>query len=361
MPKLFTIGPVNIDRDVLKLGAEPPPYFRDESFAALLMQVQQGLLRLAGAPDDSSVAVLTASGTAALESAIINFFDETSRVLVIEGGTFGQRLAKICEAHQIPHQVLSVDPGRAFNQEALKRIDLETFGGILVCAHETSTGQRFDIAKLGELCRMKGCLLLVDAISSILADPLNMANMDVDVAVFSSNKGLAVAPGLAFVIATPAALAQLKTPRSYYLDLARYFANSQRGQTPFTSACGTIVMLHAQLLKIERRGGASAVIRSVAKLAEDFRSKALDAGFQQFPEAPSNAASAIVLPNGVATPLYVAIRDKHNWFINPPSHEFEKDIIRIGHLGDLSEDDNTALVVVMVEEMDRLVDNWRKG
>jgi aspartate aminotransferase-like enzyme len=357
--KLFTIGPVNIERDILDLAAEQPRYFRDERFADMVLEILRGILDLADAPAGSKAAVLTASGTAGMEAAVVNLFDEDSRVLIVEGGVFGRRFAEICRMHRIPHHVLSLPLGRPLTAEQLTPHRNAGFDGLLISAHETSTGQLYDLDMVGRFCRAENIILVCDAISSILADPFSMRAMNVDSAIFSANKGLALPPGLAFVVMNERALARLRVPRSVYLNLASYFTEAERGHTPFTSAVSTVVMLQRRLQKVREQGGAAAIIRQVADLAEDFRARAIAAGFVQFPQRPSNALTAMRVPDGTAKRLYVAIRDKYDWFINPPSFGLNQEIIKVAHLGALSKDDNARLVEVMAGEMDCLSANWR--
>jgi aspartate aminotransferase-like enzyme len=358
--KLFTIGPVNVESDILGLAARQPEYFRDEHFAARVSEVLQGLLALADAPPGAKAAILTASGTAGMEAAVANLFDESSKVLVVEGGIFGRRFAEICAAHRIPHRVVNVAHGRPLAPEQLEAHRGQGFEGLLVNAHETSTGQLYDLAMAGRFCRAEGMILVSDVISSILADPFSMREMDVDAAVFSANKGLALPPGMAFVVMGERALARLRAPRSVYLDLAPYFANGVRGHTPFTSAVSLVVMLQQRLRRIAELGGAAAIVRQVRALAEDFRERAFAAGFRQFPERPSNAATAIRLPAGTARPLYTTLRDRYGWFINPPTHGLEEEIIKIGHIGALTKEDGARLVAAMAREMDGLSTHWRR-
>ncbi len=345
LTKLFVVGPVEIEEDVLQEGARQPPYFRDSEFAEIVLWVSAGIARLLLAPPDARVALLTASGTAAMEAAVINLFDERSRVLVIDGGSFGHRFADICRAHGIPHDVLAVRPGNDLPLEAIaahRPVD-----GILMNAHETSTGQRNDVARVGDLCRERGALLVCDAISSFLADPFDMAGFGVNAAVLSSNKGLAVAPGLSMVVMDGLARSRLKKPRSLYLRLSDYFDNGVRGQTPYTPSTTTILQLRRRIEKIDAEGGPDAVVRRVAAMAADFRDKARVLGLPPFPETPSNYLTCLMVPNGTARQLYDHLKREHRFFVTPPTWGFEREIPRVCHAGNLTPADNTALVAAI--------------
>ena len=91
--RLFTPGPVAIEEHILAIGAKQPPYNRTEDFSELTHNVLRGLKYLF--QTDGSVALLTGSGTAAMEATVLNFLDTSDRALIVNGGTFGQRLEPI--------------------------------------------------------------------------------------------------------------------------------------------------------------------------------------------------------------------------------------------------------------------------
>jgi len=98
----FTIGPVAMDEEIRKIGAEQIPYFRTPEFSELMLENETLMKRYMGAGEGARVLFLTGSGTASMEAAVMNLFDENDRLLVVNGGSFGQRFVDICEIHGIP-------------------------------------------------------------------------------------------------------------------------------------------------------------------------------------------------------------------------------------------------------------------
>lgn len=109
----FAVGPVQMDEEIRAIGAEEVPYFRTPEFSAIMKENERLMKQFTGAPEDARAVFLTGSGTAAMEAAVMNLFTERDRVLVVNGGSFGARFAKICEIHEVPHEEIQLESGRA--------------------------------------------------------------------------------------------------------------------------------------------------------------------------------------------------------------------------------------------------------
>ena len=194
-------------------------------------------------------------------------------------------------------------------------------------------------------------LLVVDAIGSFLADPLAMAELGIDALIFSSQKALALPPGLSFVVLN--ARAQLRAHqvprRSYYFDFRRYLADLARGQTPFTPAIGLVCLLERRLERLVQRGVAQQ-IETIRARATDFRRKIAGLPLGLFSEAPSNAVTALAPLDGTSPDHYVGrLAHDHGIFVCPNGGPLGRRIFRVGHLGDLTPADNTRLAGALRE------------
>uniref|UniRef100_UPI0038904407 aminotransferase class V-fold PLP-dependent enzyme n=1 Tax=Anaerovibrio sp. TaxID=1872532 RepID=UPI0038904407 len=200
--RLFTVGPVEMFDEVKAIRADKDsvPYFRTKEFSELMLETDELLRKFAKAGEGAKTVYLTASGTAAMEAAVMNCFTEQDRLLVINGGSFGQRFVDICEVHNIPHDVVTVEYGETLTSDMLLPYEATDYNGLLVNIDETSTGQLYDIKLLSDFCRKKDMYLVVDAISSFLCDEFDMAGNDVDVMIASSQKGACISPGLSMVV-----------------------------------------------------------------------------------------------------------------------------------------------------------------
>lgn len=351
--KLFVPGPVEIDAETRRIGAQRLPYMRTAAFSAFTLEVEEDLRRLVGTTGD--VAILTASGTAAMEAAVLSLFGPADRVLVIDGGTFGRRFVEICEIHGVPHEVLPLSPGQDLDLHAFAaRVAGGAFTGVLVNAHETSTGALYDVQGMGRALEGTATILVVDAISSLCADPYQMDAWGVDVTLFSSQKGLALPPGLAFVAMGARARARaLAAPRrSLYLHLADYLKDGKRGQTPYTVAVGLLLQT-AHRLRAIHAAGVDAVVAATAARARAFRAGLAGLPVQVLPVRPSNAITALRLQTEKlsAAELVERMAERHGLVLAPNGGPLRDTVFRVSHLGDQTIEDIEEVLSALRAEL----------
>ena len=342
----FTVGPVQSAPEVLAIGAEHVPYFRTPEFSAVMLENEALMQRFAKAPVDARTVFITGSGTASMEAAVMNVFTPEDKVLLINGGSFGQRFHELCEIHQIPFAEIRLQTGKALTAEMLAPYENQGFTGFLVNIHETSTGVLYDGAMIGDFCRRNGLFLVVDAISSFLADEFDMAGWGVDVMITGSQKALACPPGISVMVLSPKAVARIEgnSVRSLYFDLKSALKNGERGQTPFTPAVGTLLQIHARLNAIAADGGVEKETEKIAALAADFRSRIQDLPLDICSESMSNAVTPLMTRNCSAHEIFTVLKDEYGIWVCPNGGEFKDKIFRVGHIGALTEEDNSVLI-----------------
>ena len=160
--KLFTIGPTEMFETTKNIRKKEIPYFRTDSFSNDMFEIDTLLKKTIGTKNDSKTVYLTASGTAAMEATVINCFDRNDRLLVIAGGTFGNRFDEICTLYQIPHDVIRLDNNEKLEKKHFDRYESVNYTALLVNLHETSTGQLYDINLLNSFCKRKKMFLIVN-------------------------------------------------------------------------------------------------------------------------------------------------------------------------------------------------------
>lgn len=349
----FTVGPVMSSQDVLDIGAEQVPYFRTPEFSEVMFENERLFLEFAGAPEGARAAFLTGSGTAAMEAAVANTLDANDKALVVVGGSFGRRFSELCDIHHIPHDDIEIPFGETLTAQMLAQYDGQGYTALLVNIHETSTGVLYDAAMLAEFCRRNNMFFIMDAISAFLAEPLNMAELGVDVFLTGSQKALACPPGISLLALSEAALARIQRIDSgcLYLDLKAALKNAERGQTPFTPAVGTLLQINRRLKDIKEAGGAEAEVSRVAALAADFRSKIADLPLSQVSPAPSNAVTVLspVTPGISAYSVFEHIKDEYGMWVCPNGGELANKVFRVGHIGALIPADNSKLVAALAD------------
>ena len=349
--RLFTVGPVEMFDEVKAVRADKDsvPYFRTKEFSELMLETDELLRKFANAGDGAKTVYLTASGTAAMEAAVMNCFTEQDRLLVINGGSFGQRFVDICEIHRIPYDVVKVEYGEALTSEMLGPYEDTTYTGLLVNIDETSTGQLYDIKLLSDFCKRKGMYLVVDAISSFLCDEFDMAGNNVDVMIASSQKGACISPGLSMVVLSKRIIEERvanNNIKSLYFNFNDYFKNFERGQTPYTPAVGICIELSASMKMIERVG-LEKHLQHIADVAADFRKKIKDlpVSLPRFPL--SNAITPIIFKEPIAYRVFEILKDKYDIFVNPTGGKMADYSLRIAHIGQTSKKDNDMLIKTM--------------
>lgn len=342
----FTVGPVQSCPEVLEVGAQQVPYFRTPEFSEIMMENEALMLKFSKAPENARVVFLTGSGTAAMEAAVMNVFTSDDKVLLVNGGGFGQRFHELCEIHEIPFEEILLDTGKALTQEHLLPYENKGFTGFLVNIHETSTGVHYDGELIADFCRRNGLILVVDAISSFLADDFPMKDWNVDVMITGSQKALACPPGVSVLVLAERALDRIQNNRvrSMYFDLKGALTNGLRGQTPFTPAVGTLLQINARLRSLEKSGGVEAETARIADLADDFRSRISHLPLDICSESLSNAVTPLMTRNCSAYDLFMILKDEYGIWVCPNGGAMKDKIFRIGHIGALTKEDHNVLV-----------------
>lgn len=226
----FTLGPVTMDESILSIGAEQIPYFRTEEFSSLMIKNEQMIKECFCAEEDCEVLFLTCSGTGAMEATIMNTLTKKDKALIVNGGSFGERFQKICEIHGIPNEEIKLEFGEMLTEEHLNRYKNKGITALLVNIHETSTGMLYDLDLISKFCEEENVFLIVDAISSFLADKIDISKNKIDVVIASSQKALALPPGISFVVVNKTAQQKVKNAevRSMYFDFNDYIRNGKR-------------------------------------------------------------------------------------------------------------------------------------
>lgn len=336
---LMTPGPFQVPDEVLRAMSEPLIHHRTSEFRKLFGEVLEGLRYVFRTEDD--VMVLTASGTAGMESAVLHSLLPAQRALVVRGGKFGERWREICSAYGIPFDAIDVEWGTAVEPKEVERRLTEETGAVFVQLCETSTGTLNDVKRIGEILRGKDVLLVVDGISAVGAVPCETSQWGIDILVVGSQKALMVPPGLAFVSLSERAWerAQKAERRGYYLDLLKARKSLQRGDTPYTPAISLVVALHRALEMIKAEGIENVWERH-SRLAEATRSALRAIGLELFSKSPSDSVTAFCAPDGIdAEEIRKRLREQFRIYIAGGQEHLKGKICRIGHMGYVSAGD----------------------
>lgn len=350
---LLAPGPTQVPPEALLAMAQPILHHRSADFIEIFGQVRENLKWLFQTEQD--VIILASTGTGGMEAAVTNFISPGDRVLVVNGGKFGERWMKICQAYGIEIDELKVEWGHAVDPSLIRdRLEEDaSLKAVLVQASESSTGIAHDVRSIGEIVRSySDCLLIVDAISAMGVFDLQTDHWGLDVLVSGSQKALMLPPGLAFVSVSEKAWrvnTKAKGPR-FYFDLKKERDNQQKNQTAFTAAVSLIVGLH-EVLKSLKSEGLERIFARHQHLADAMRAAMVAAGLTLFTkESPSNALTAVNAPPGVDGQLiYKTLREKFSITAAGGQDHLKGKIFRIAHMGYLDLFD--VIIAVSAVEM----------
>ena len=342
----FAVGPVMMQEGVRSIGKEQVPYFRTPEFSGVMKENEELLKKISGAQKESRVVFLTGSGTAGMEMAVMNSFSGKDKVLIVNGGSFGERFEKLCEIYRIPSESILLSPGEPLAESCLEQYSGRGFTGMLVNMHETSTGVLYDMGLIGDFCRRNHIFLAVDAISAFLADRVAMEEWGIDLLILSSQKALALPPGMSFLVLGERALerAEQAEIKSLYFHIVRYLKDGERGQTPYTPAVSVLLQLNFRLRQILETGIENEIQR-IHDLSTYFREHIKKMPFKLFTSSPSNAVTALVpLMGGSAYRYFEKLDKKYNIWVCPNGGALKDKVFRVGHIGDVAREDYDRLL-----------------
>ena len=329
---LFTPGPTPVPPEVLAAGAEPIVHHRGPDFREVY---ERSLGRLRDVfRTESDVLLFSASGTGAMESAVVNLCAPGDRVAVVSHGSFGERWIAICEQHELDVQAIRYEWGEVPDPDEVGAAVRESGVDLVLCQQsDTSTGVVSDVRAVKEA--VGDATLVVDAISSLGAVPLETDAWGIDVVVSGSQKALMCPPGLAMVSVPERVLARAKRSRSFYFDWRANKKAQDKLDAAFTPAVSLIRSLDVALGLILDDGLDAAFERHV-RLGRAARAGIKAMGLELFSPDDDTAAvvTAIRAPEGIdGDELLLHLRDRHGVTLAPGQGHLKGKIFRIGHIG----------------------------
>lgn len=347
---LFTPGPTPIPPEALLAMAQPIDYHRSDAAVTLIKDVLEKLKHVFQTEND--VLFLTTSGTGAMEGAVANLLSHGDKAIVIRSGKFGERWGDICSAYGIQTLPVDVTWGDSVDPQQIEALLNEhpEVKAVFATLCETSTGALHDIEALARLTRVRRTLLVVDAVSALGADDLQMDAWGVDVVVSCSQKGLMTPPGLAFAALNQRAweaVAVSDLPK-YYLDFRKAFESGLAGSVPYTPAITLLAALQCALERICEEGICETIARH-QRLAVATRRAVEALGLPLFAAAPANTLTAVRLPATLDGKAFIHLmRDKYGITYAGGQSQLSGKIVRIAHLGWMNEND--AIVAISAFE-----------
>ena len=331
----FAPGPTPVPADVTAKMSQTILTHRSTEFSNLLHDVTDGLRYIFQTKND--VLTLTASGSGAMESAIVNLLSPGDRAVAIVSGKFGGRWVELCDVYGIELEIINVPWGDSVNPVTVDEV-LRTrsdYKALLATHSETSTGVLHDIQSLGRIARSHDVLLVVDAISGLGANELKTDAWGVDVVITGSQKALMLPPGLSFVSISNRAwdATQRSNSPKYYLSYERAKRSLEKGLTPYTPAVSLLMGL-SEILNRIRSIGLDSVFSHHGLMADAIRLGVQAINLELFATAPSNVLTSVKIPEGIdGHELLKHIKTAYGVTFADGMGDYERVTFRIAHLG----------------------------
>jgi aspartate aminotransferase-like enzyme len=332
---LLSPGPTPIPNEVALAMSETMIHHRTPQFNKVFDEARQGLKKLFATKND--VLMLACSGTGAMEASVANLFSPADKVLVINGGKFGERWLNIANAFGLSPVELEVEWGQAVKVEAVEKQlkahpDLK---GVMIQASETSTTVLHPVREIAKLTK-NGPLFLVDGVTAVGVVSLPLDEWGIDALVTGSQKAMMLPPGLGFIALSDRAWERTKqaTLPRFYFDLNLERKNQRKGSGAFTPAVSLIFGARASLEMMQREGLDKVYARH-ARMSRATRAAATALGLKLLaPDSPSPAATGIYLPAGIdADQVLDYLRDHMNITLAEGQDQLKGKVIRIAHVG----------------------------
>ena len=349
---LLSPGPTPIPNEVQLAMAQTMIHHRTPEFAVVLEEARQGLKTLFGTEND--VIILASSGTGAMEAAVTNLFSPEEKVIVVNGGKFGERWLRICRAFGLDVVEIKVEWGTAVEVSAVEQA-LQAHPdtkGVLIQASETSTTTLHPVREIAALTRNGGPLLLVDGVTAVGVLSVPMDDWGIDVLVTGSQKAMMLPPGLAFIGLSDRAwqrTAETASPR-FYFDLNSERKGQAKGSTAYTPAVSLVFGLCAAL-KLMREEGLERVYARHDRMARATRAATTAMGLELLsPDNPSPAATGFYVPEGTdGDVLLDYLRARMGITFAEGQDHLQGKVIRIAHVGHMGAFD--VIVAISALEM----------
>lgn len=350
--KLFIPGPVEVRKEILEAQAEWMIGHRSKDFAALYARLQPKLQQ-SFATASNRVYVYTSSGSGVWESASRNCIRDDQSVLHLVAGAFSDRWAGVSEENGKKVVRIEAEWGQAIKPEVLvEALKIQRYDAVACVYNETSTGVLHPLAEYAEIVKKyPQTLLLVDTVSAYLGTEVLVDEWGIDVCLTSSQKALALPPGIAFGAVSDRTLERAKEVknRGYYFDMLTMEKHHVKDNTPATPPISLMFAADKQLDDVFTEGLPARFARHthMQQMTHDWARRA---GFELYAETGYESPTLTTVKNtkGIdISALNKFLKENYHMNISNGYGKIKDETFRISHMGDLQPADMEALFTAM--------------
>jgi len=345
--RLFTPGPTDVPPEVLIEMAKPMFHHRTGRFKEMFAQVNDGLKKILMTGND--VLTIAGSGTAGMEAAIACAVPRDKKVLVSDGGKFGERWVKVARKYGLDVDELKLEWGTGLQADTVEqKLAGGEYGAVVTVYSETSTGTACDLEAIGRVVAKTDAILIADCITAAGTLPLRTDAWNVDIVGAGSQKAFMLPPGLAIVSVSEKAWRCIEGVEAppFYLDLKAYGKKVVDNDTPYTAPVSLIRGLQVAVDMINEIGIEKVWART-AMLAKATRAAAEEMGMKLFSREPSDSVSALLYPDGVDDGFRKALQARYGCSIAGGQEALKGKCCRISHMGYVDPLDTLGLIAAM--------------
>lgn len=355
---IFTPGPVPVPNEVLVEMAKPIIHHRTAEFENIIKEVREGLKYIFQTKEE--VFLLASSGTGAMEAAVSNTLSRGDKVIVVNGGKFGERWGKIARAYGLEVDEIMVEWGRAIDPEIIedKLNNDPEIKAVLLQASETSTGVKHPTDNVAEITgKRDDVILIVDGITGVGVFPLPFDELGIDVLVGGSQKAFMLPPGLAFAAMSQKAWKFNETSNlpKFYFSFKDYLKSAEKNTTPWTPAV-TLTIGLAEVLKKFKSEGLENIHKRHENLSHATREAFKAIGLEIYTkDEHSTALTAAIAPEEIgAASLIKGLKENFGMTVAGGQDAAKGKIFRVSHIGYIDKADTIAVIAAVESTLQKL-------
>ncbi|HSH36588.1 alanine--glyoxylate aminotransferase family protein [Schnuerera sp.] len=301
------------------------------------------------------VLILNGEGILGLEAASASLIEPGDRVLCIDNGIFGNGFGDFAKIYGGDVVYFKGDYRKPIDLEELKAfLEKDSDFKLATLVHcETPSGITNSVDKICPLLKEYGIVSVVDSVSGIGGEPIEVDNWQMDIVLGGSQKCLSASPGLTFLSISEEAwniILNRETPiKSFYCNLALWKNWYEEKWFPYTQPISNIYSLDIAIDRLLEEGD---YLERHEKIGNAVRKAIVKSGLELYPtEGFSNTVTTVLIPNGVTfDDIFNHMVEKHNTMIAGAFDHLKDKVFRIGHMGENCYEEKIYLTLKALDE-----------
>lgn len=335
-------GPTNVPERVMRAMYVPMINHRSDDFVKLYEPCVEKTKKVFKTQGDA--VCLSASGTGAVEASVINLIKKGDKVIIPVNGEFSSRLSQMLSWAGAETITLETPPGQNATFDQVKEAfdnnkDIKAFYCVW---NETSTGTMIKyLDKIKDLTSRNDSFYVVDGVSIVGGEELEMDKWEIDIAMTGAQKAFAAPPGISPICVNPRAKKYMMNnpPNTMYFNLARYFKYYEEAKhTPFTPAL-PLLYAYNEAMDIILEEGLDNRIRRHRRCSNALYSSLNELGLTPFAKEDSRSTVVIAINylDGLEDKIFRnTLAEKFRVLVAGGFGDLKGKVFRVGCMGEIN-------------------------